>query len=382
MGSALKVIGLGVLLAVGFVVARLLFRIAVLIFKTFMVLFAVKKLVESVGQGPPATIRLVGVSGARWDDDRARRLAEPLPGLGYREIGFFDVTPLEGWRIQAWVHGERGTNAVVYQQPELGVWADVLTRFEDGTSLTYTDSPRAGKLRQRPGYENVSFPGQGTAELDAKMLADRPPRPTRRLTPADFPGDFERAYADEMRWRQGPENFDPGSVGTAQMLGGMISGRFDPDQLRQLRESFDARRHGVLADLLREQYRGESGMTDAEWAAVGPGLLAVYPTMDAESLQRDAAAWHGHPEADALREALEAGQNPRDAFDAVNLAAPEVRRFRRLGDVPMGETSPEDDDDDDDDGRDGGPDAAPAEHRADLYAPPGRPAHAAGVADL
>jgi len=78
-----------------------------------------------------------------------------------------------GVRLQAWVHPDLGLYSVVYTSPQAGVWADVVTKYEDRTSLTYSNSAHGGKLKQRPGRENVFFKGLGTDELHRKMLAER-----------------------------------------------------------------------------------------------------------------------------------------------------------------------------------------------------------------
>src|SRR5262249_17564043 len=174
-------------------------------------------------------------------------------GLGYVEVGVFDLDIMGGVRLQAWVHPVLGLYSVVYTSPQAGVWSDVVTKYEDGTSLTYSNSPHGGKLKQRPGRENVFFKGLGTDELHRKMVAERPDRPTRRLADDDFAPDFERAYAEEMAWRGSPEGFDPEAVGAGAALAGLIGRKFTPDQMRQVRESMVRKMYeAVIQDLGRE----------------------------------------------------------------------------------------------------------------------------------
>jgi hypothetical protein len=103
MSLFLQILGVIFLLIVAYVA----FRVLVLVGKAALVLYGVKQLVSQVEAGAPsATIRLVPVIGARWDNADADALAAGLPALGYEEVGFFDLDIMGGLRRQAWVHSE------------------------------------------------------------------------------------------------------------------------------------------------------------------------------------------------------------------------------------------------------------------------------------
>ncbi|MCA1686683.1 MAG: HEPN domain-containing protein [Planctomycetia bacterium] len=235
MGLILQILGVVFLLLIAYVA----FRVLVLLGKAGIIIYAVKKLVSQTPAGVPGPteISLVEVGGTRWDDKAAVALASPLPALGFHEVGFFDLDLMGGVRLQAWVRPEEGLYSVIYQNSKAGTWSDMVTKYEDGSSLTYSNSPHGGRLRQRPGHENVYFPGTGTDELYRKMVAERPARPTRRLERSDFRGDFERAYAEDIAWRNSPKNFDPAAVTPVAALAGAIGGRYSESQLGQIRQS-------------------------------------------------------------------------------------------------------------------------------------------------
>jgi hypothetical protein len=349
MSLFLQILGVIFLLIIAYVA----FRVLLLVGKAALVLYGVKKLVSQVEAVTPlATIRLLPVLGAKWDNADAEALAAGLPGLGYQEVGFFDLDLMGGLRLQAWVHSDSGLYAVVYSAPQAGIWSDVVTKYEDGTSLTYSNSVHGGKLKQRPGRENVYFKGLGTDELHGKMLAERPVRPTRRLTAADFAPDFERAYAEEMAWRASPEGFDPATVTPGAALAGMIKGKFTPDQMRQVRESMVRNMYEVVAKDLRPRYRASAALTDDEWARIEPRLVFVWDTMNVESLRAVLAEWDGLPERERLDNFLgddpETGDEDEDedddeqdfghvrrSFAELNAVVPTDRRLVKIGEVPL-----------------------------------------------
>ena len=345
MGLFLQILGAIFLLIIAYVA----FRVLLLVGKAVLIIYGLKKMVAEVGASAfPATVQLVPISAATWDaaDADAAALAVPLAGLGYEEVGFFGLDIMGGVRLQAWVHPDLGLYSVVYTSPQAGVWSDVVTKYADGTSLTYSNSPHGGKLKQRPGRENVYFKGLGTDELHRKMLAERPDRPTRRLTADDFAPDFERAYAEEMAWRGSPEGFDPEAVGPGAALAGLIGRKFTPDQMRQVRESMVRRMYEAVVGDLRRKYRESAALPDDEWARIEPRLIFVWDTMNVESLRAVLAEWDGLPERDRLDNVLgddhevgdedhEDSGHVRRSFAQLNARVPADRRLVKVGEVAM-----------------------------------------------
>ncbi len=343
MGLFLQILGVILLLIVGYVA----FRVLLFVGKVILVIHRAKKMIAELGASAvPATIKLVPISGASWDDAGAAALAVPLAGLGYEEVGFFDLDIMGGVRLQAWVHPDLGLYSLIYTSPKAGVWSDIVTKYEDGTSLTYSNSSHGGKLKQRPGRENVFFKGLGTDELHRKMLAERPDRPTRRLTAADFAPDFERAYAEQMAWRGSPEGFDPEAVGPGAALAAMMGRKFTPDQVQQVHESMARRMYEAVVHDLRRKYRESAAVPDELWARIEPRLVFVWDTMDAESLRVVLAEWDGLPERDRLDNFLgnehedgyegdEAPGHIRRSFAELNTGVPTDRRLVKVGEVAM-----------------------------------------------
>jgi hypothetical protein len=125
----------------------------------------------------------------------------PLLTLGFGDGGTWVIEELK-LAVRFLAKPDDGIYAAVYDRhPVAGIWVDLVTLFEDGTSITVNDLKRASALDERPGHTKVRIDGATVEELHARLLAERPRKPMLRLTPADIPARFEKAYADEMAWR-------------------------------------------------------------------------------------------------------------------------------------------------------------------------------------
>ena len=76
-----------------------------------------------------------------------------------------------------------------------------MSRFQDGTSLTYTTSPATG-LKPRPGHPSVNMRGSETTAVLDKMLAMRPKRTSTGASVGMAVGFFEQAYAETIAYRK------------------------------------------------------------------------------------------------------------------------------------------------------------------------------------
>jgi len=328
MGMLLQILGLIFLV----ILVYIAFRVAVLVGKAAMILYAVKKMVAQAGTGfGPARVSLIEVSGARWDDGDAAALAAPLPGLGFEPVGFFDLDLMGETRLQAWFHPDKGAYAVVFRNPRAGAWADVFTKYADGSSLTYTGAAHGGREPERPGHEIHALPGHPPEELFRRMLAAHPDRPTRKLDRADFRADFERSYAEEVPWRDGREAFSPDRINPAAALAGVMSGRFTEDQARQIRESLAVQMYRVVVRELRRAYEVKPGAS-----ADGDRLVFVWDSMNGDAFPLLLPSWKGTADFDRLKTGMvdDDGEDAgRRAFAAENAAIPENLRYVKVGEV-------------------------------------------------
>jgi hypothetical protein len=157
----------------------------------------------SAGSVPPERITLTPVAQVEWSDpERARTRAAELGRLGFKPIGLFLIPEMPEIKLLALHNSFERLYGIVYEHPRVGVWIDLAGRYEDGGSLTVTDSSRAGVLDKPEGHVSIAMPGEPTARLFERLRAERLPKQMLPTSPAEFVARFTGAYADEMAWRK------------------------------------------------------------------------------------------------------------------------------------------------------------------------------------
>jgi hypothetical protein len=166
----------------------------------------------------PDAISLVRVREPRWRNPQAFAASDrELAAAGFAEAGAYVVHEMPGLTLGLYaLPGERAY-AVVYDHPRSGSWAEIVTRYEDGSLACFTTlEPMDVELPE--GALHVAVPGAPLGELWKRMRAERPARPMRPCSRAEAARDFERAYADSMalhRGRSGAGEPGAGELGRA-----------------------------------------------------------------------------------------------------------------------------------------------------------------------
>ncbi len=277
----------------------------------------------------PPRIHLEAAEAIDWDDEeRIEALVEPLPGLGFEDAGLYAFREMRGIRLHAWVNPDQSAYAVVYEHPVAGAWMDFVSRYDDGTSITFTNTSQGGGLDHQPGHSIERRPGLDPQTLYREFLEARPPRPAIPVRAGDFVADFEKAYADEMNWRDGrggPTEREIRAIAAE-------SGYEDDDAL--VGATREPMREQALADLeatLRQQFSRETSLSVAEWERVRDRLVIVHDRLTPEMLNETAAEW---VDEDLLApSAVAPGETPRETFAAFNVRLPSGRRFVKLGEL-------------------------------------------------
>jgi hypothetical protein len=185
--------------------------------------------------------------------------------------------------------------------------------------------------------------GAGAAGLYARFVRERPQRPLLEATAGEFRERFEKAYADEMDWRNARGGVTEEEIRAIALASGE---HVDPETVARLREVKAAEALTGLDEALRERFVRETTLTAAEWEGVRDRLVFVHDRLPAEAgasiLAGAGAREEGHDqeehrEWDRLRRRFHQG-NPRTAFAEENLRLPEGRRFVKIGELsePIG----------------------------------------------
>ena len=132
----------------------------------------------------------------------ARKILEGLTGKGFLPAGSFAVAEMDGLPIHFMVKPAESAVAAVYEHPKAGVWCDLFTRYQDGTSFTFATSRMGGGLEQRPGHPVVRAAELDPAAAHARFLQERPAGAMKSFTAVEVPRMFADAYAESIAWRK------------------------------------------------------------------------------------------------------------------------------------------------------------------------------------
>lgn len=150
----------------------------------------------------PDRIHLARRTDQQWTDRAAADgLATPLLDQGFEDAGTFAITEMPGVLCRLLVEPRDAIGAVVYEHPKVGTWLELVSRYTDGTSVTFSTSRPTG-IAPRPGHHSVHAPGTTAAALLERIRAERPLRSLQPLTAATFPRAFENGYAESIAHRK------------------------------------------------------------------------------------------------------------------------------------------------------------------------------------
>src|SRR5215218_9816372 len=171
MGTVLQVLGLILLL----IVAVLLGVVAFLAWKFRSMVRDIKGTLQGLASATdlsPPRIHLEALAAPSWEDEEAAgELTGPLPGLGFRKVGDYQVREIPGFGLEAWVDPAKAITAVVYEHPAAGVWLDLVTQYEDGSRITYANTGQGRGVDHAPGHVVERLDGLGTEDLYRRFVA-------------------------------------------------------------------------------------------------------------------------------------------------------------------------------------------------------------------
>jgi hypothetical protein len=210
------------------------------------------------------------------------------------------------------------------------VWLDLLCRYQDGTSLTYLNTQQGAGLEQRPGHGKMRAPGVDAAALYRRIVAERPQRPLLPAPVEEFPAIFERAYAEEMDWRNSRGGPTAAEVRAVLAEGGTV---VTDEEVAATQQLLAYQALEGLEEALREQFLQHSTLTAAEWEEVRERVLFVHDRLPPGSVADLFDEW-----IDQEPEELEDVGEPeigsvRERFEQRNAALIAGRGFRKIGEV-------------------------------------------------
>jgi hypothetical protein len=182
-------------------VLALLFLLAPVVRVIAALLFG-KSIAASALAKVPDTIRLTPAGPSPWLEPAAvAELCDSLRARGFEDGGSFTVDEMPGVVVSLFADPRRSLWGAAYEHPRAGRWIEVVTRYADDTSATYTTLPRTG-LAPLPGHIHVHAPGLDAEQLLAKAMAERPRGAMRDVAAAEAARRFVESYAEGVAKRK------------------------------------------------------------------------------------------------------------------------------------------------------------------------------------
>ncbi len=155
---------------------------------------------KRAGARIPDEVHLAPTRMILWkDEDKWREDYNALEDRGFRHAGNYRVQEL-GVDVQFLINPEERALACIYNHPVVGVFMDVVTRYEDGSSVTFANRDATG-LDQHPKYQNRFLGEISAADLVERALKERPDWAKREVREEDLVPDFCRVWKEYKQWR-------------------------------------------------------------------------------------------------------------------------------------------------------------------------------------
>jgi len=297
----------------------------------------------AAGAVPPFRVKLEPVDEPTWADrDQIEYLAGPLRVAGFVDLGLFDVTP-SPLRLMALASAEENIYASIYQDPESGVYLDLVTAYEDGTYCTYSTARQAGLLDTPPFKTVKSLPELSAADLLQRFLAERPKQAMLPATANAFPALFESFWARDFDWRIARGGITEDEIRRLQSLGG---DRLPDEATQMIKLQWTGAIRAYYDEQLHERFLASGHFSAQEWEKIRHRVRFIYDKLDWDSLLASCGVHPDGCEEDenqqqnpkqrslqAEAERLAAALPPREAFAQINALLPARKQAKKLTEV-------------------------------------------------
>ncbi|MBM3457835.1 MAG: hypothetical protein FJX77_04810 [Armatimonadetes bacterium] len=335
MAVVLQFLGVLFLILLAVLVGGILFLRVFIRRKTRHFLEALEGVEESDFAVIQPRLHLAMDSDISWlEGERFAGWAAGLETLGFTDAGMYHVREIPRLHLRGWVQTTTSVIAVVYEHPEVGLWFDLVARYRDGRIVTFTNTMRGDELNRQETRFIVRDREGDPASMYARLLQERPEGELKPAAAATFVADFERAYAEEMDWRN-----SQGQISEEELLRSAAqSGQaVTPENLAALREHYRSQANHGLEIAFRERLFDEISISARDWEEVRERLIFIHDNLSLAEVLEIFQAWS--PEEDeeedteALLRRLEFAGSARAAFATLAARAPGDQVYRKLGEL-------------------------------------------------
>jgi hypothetical protein len=91
--------------------------------------------------------------------------------------------------------------AHIYEHPKAGIWIELVTRYQDGSSHTLTTLPATG-IQLPPFVKTIRATKAPATSLVQQLIAGRRVGEMKRVEASDAVNEFEQNYAKYILWQK------------------------------------------------------------------------------------------------------------------------------------------------------------------------------------
>lgn len=149
---------------------------------------------------PPFRLKLVLEEDPKWlKEPEVKRRLDALKSAGFQMVGAYSMEGAFDSFTVGLVHPEHNVIGAVHWLKSVPC-VDLVTYYDDGTSLTHSDNVRGSELPRRPQSTVVREDGASADALFNRHLAERRADSITPITIEEFSSHFEKAYDEGMTW--------------------------------------------------------------------------------------------------------------------------------------------------------------------------------------
>ena len=208
--------------------------------------------------------------------------ASQFAAAGLERGGIYTLAKMPAARVATFADPSRSVMAAAFVVPGRGLNVDVVTMFDDGSSLTHRTLASLG-LEHPPKFERVVMTGASPTELLEEHLASRDAsKAPRAIEPGAVADAMEEQNAEDVRWRDGRGGLTAGEIRASQRA----AGKPEPNamQMAILLASSRAESARRVADADRDALLASGAWTRERWDADGERVVFVSDETDVDAV--------------------------------------------------------------------------------------------------
>lgn len=287
-----------------------------------------KALKEAQTTTTPNRIHLRERQDDPWLDKQKRdSVLSELKEIGFAELGRYSVDEMPDVYIIACAHKQLNLVSCLYEHPKAGAWSDMVAKFSDETSVTVSNAIRGHELEHRPGHDKVYM---AKAQLTELLSTAQEHCKGKELKPApenssEFVELMEKAYADEMDWRNGKGG---ASVEEIERIAKASGKNYSAKTIEIAHEIHQERAYEKLMDTLKETLKEKGVLPTASSPEFESSIVFIHNNLG-KALITKLLAESGFSDTEMRELNLDEG-NYRESFSKWNEQLPVQKRFQKL----------------------------------------------------